>query len=173
MTVPSSILAWKILWSEEPGGLQSIALQRVRVSEHACTGRQSLTLSRNLTAILCVGVFINLLLAVLGLCCGTGCFSSCGEQGQRSSCSTCVSHCGGFSCCRAQASEHAGFSSCSTWLSSRGSQAPEHKLRSCGVFPDQGLNPWLQNWQAGRFFATEPPGKTRNYLLNEKGTEEN
>ena len=25
----SSILAWKILWTEESGGLQSIALQRV------------------------------------------------------------------------------------------------------------------------------------------------
>ena len=25
----SSILAWKIPWTEEPGGLQSIALQRV------------------------------------------------------------------------------------------------------------------------------------------------
>jgi len=25
----SSILAWKILWTEEPGGLQSIELQRV------------------------------------------------------------------------------------------------------------------------------------------------
>ena len=26
----SSILAWKIPWTEEPGGLQSIGLQRVR-----------------------------------------------------------------------------------------------------------------------------------------------
>ena len=26
----SSILAWRILWIEEPGGLQSIGLQRVR-----------------------------------------------------------------------------------------------------------------------------------------------
>ena len=25
----SSILAWKIPWTEEPGGLQSIALQRI------------------------------------------------------------------------------------------------------------------------------------------------
>ena len=25
----SSILAWRILWTEEPGGLQSIGLQRV------------------------------------------------------------------------------------------------------------------------------------------------
>ena len=26
----SSVLAWKVLWTEEPGGLQSIGLQRVR-----------------------------------------------------------------------------------------------------------------------------------------------
>ena len=29
MATHSSILAWKILWSEEPGGLQSMGLQRV------------------------------------------------------------------------------------------------------------------------------------------------
>ena len=29
MATHSSILAWKILWTEEPGGLQSMRLQRV------------------------------------------------------------------------------------------------------------------------------------------------
>ena len=29
MTSHSSILAWRIPWTEEPGGLQSISLQRV------------------------------------------------------------------------------------------------------------------------------------------------
>ena len=29
MATHSSILAWKISWTEEPGGLQSMALQRV------------------------------------------------------------------------------------------------------------------------------------------------
>ena len=29
MSAHSSILAWEIPWTEEPGGLQSIALQRV------------------------------------------------------------------------------------------------------------------------------------------------
>ena len=29
MATLSSILAWRILWTEEPGGLQSIGLQRV------------------------------------------------------------------------------------------------------------------------------------------------
>ena len=30
MATHSSILAWKIPWTEEPGGLQSMELQRVR-----------------------------------------------------------------------------------------------------------------------------------------------
>ena len=30
MATHSSILAWRISWTEEPGGLQSMALQRVR-----------------------------------------------------------------------------------------------------------------------------------------------
>ena len=30
MATRSSILAWEILWTEEPGGLQSMGLQRVR-----------------------------------------------------------------------------------------------------------------------------------------------
>ena len=30
MAVHSSILVWRIPWTEEPGGLQSIGLQRVR-----------------------------------------------------------------------------------------------------------------------------------------------
>ena len=39
MTACSSILAWKIPWVEEPGGLQSIGLQRVRHDQRdwACT----------------------------------------------------------------------------------------------------------------------------------------
>jgi len=32
MATHSSILAWRILWTEEPGGLQSRGLQRVRLS---------------------------------------------------------------------------------------------------------------------------------------------
>ena len=30
MATHSSILAWRIPWTEEPGGLQSVTLQRVR-----------------------------------------------------------------------------------------------------------------------------------------------
>ena len=34
MTTQSSILAWTIPWTEEPGGLQSIGLQRIRPDSH-------------------------------------------------------------------------------------------------------------------------------------------
>ena len=34
MSTHSSILAWRIPWTEEPGGLQSIGLQRVK---HDCS----------------------------------------------------------------------------------------------------------------------------------------
>ena len=41
MATPSSILAWRITWTEEPGGLQSMGLQRVGhdwvINMHACT----------------------------------------------------------------------------------------------------------------------------------------
>ena len=35
MTTHAGILAWRILWTEEPGGLQFTGLQRVR---HYCEG---------------------------------------------------------------------------------------------------------------------------------------
>ena len=40
MATHFSMLAWKIPWTEEPGGLQSMGSQRVKhgyVSKHACT----------------------------------------------------------------------------------------------------------------------------------------
>ena len=36
MAAYPSILAWKIPWAEEPGGLQSIGLQKSDVTEHTC-----------------------------------------------------------------------------------------------------------------------------------------
>ena len=45
MAPHSSILVWEILWTEEPGGLQSMGSQRVRynlATEHACTHTSSL-----------------------------------------------------------------------------------------------------------------------------------
>ena len=44
MAAHSSILAWRILWTEEPGGLQSMELQRVRHRLSDLTLAASLTL---------------------------------------------------------------------------------------------------------------------------------
>ena len=57
-------------------------------------------------------------------------FSSCSEQGAALHCSVRASHCRGLSCYRAQAHRL----SCSM---------------ACGIFPEQGPNPWLLPWQAG------------------------
>ena len=35
----SSILAWRIPWTEEPGGLQSMGWKETDKTEHACTWR--------------------------------------------------------------------------------------------------------------------------------------
>ena len=37
MATHSSILAWRIPWTEEPGGLKSMGSQRVRVGRGDCT----------------------------------------------------------------------------------------------------------------------------------------
>ena len=72
--------------------------------------------------------FLNIYLFNFG-CVGLrycmGFFSSCGEQRPLSGCSAQASHCGGSSCCRAQALELADFISCS-------SQALQDRLKNCG-----------------------------------------
>ena len=62
-------------------------------------------------------LFLNicLFLTVLGLPCFVLAFSVCGQQGELLSCSVRASHCGGFSCCRAQFIGNVGFSSCCMW----------------------------------------------------------
>ena len=47
--------------------------------------------------------FFNLFLAALGLCCCTQAFSLVAAKGATLRCSVRASHCGGLSCCRAQA----------------------------------------------------------------------
>ena len=39
MATHSSTLAWRIPWTEEPGGLQSMGSQRVGLSIQECVGR--------------------------------------------------------------------------------------------------------------------------------------
>ena len=74
----------------------------------------------------------------MGLCCCIWAFSSCGKQGLLSSYGAWTSHCGGFSCFKAQALGYAG------------SVAVVHGL-SCPmvhrIFLDQGSNPCPLHWQ--------------------------
>ena len=79
--------------------------------------------------------FIYLFMTVLGVCCCTGFFSSCGEWGLLSSCHEWASHCGGFSCCRTKAlgaptlvTVAHGLCSCCSW-------ALEHRPSSWGTWP--------------------------------------
>ena len=63
MATHSSILAWKISWTEEPGSLQSIGPQRVRrdgVTEYTCMGLVALqyvgsSRIKDLTHVFCIG----------------------------------------------------------------------------------------------------------------------
>ena len=43
MTAHSSILAWEIPWTEEPGGLWSMGSQESDVTEHATATEQSVS----------------------------------------------------------------------------------------------------------------------------------
>ena len=44
MAIHSRILAWKIPWTEEPGGLQSIGSQESDMTEHACARNEYMTI---------------------------------------------------------------------------------------------------------------------------------
>ena len=110
-------------------------------------------------SILFFSFYFYLFLAVLGLHCCLGAFSSCGEQGLLSSCSSWAFHCGGFSCCGTQA-QGGRFQ----YLQYSGSVLVAHGLscpRVCGVFPDQGLNLCCQHWQVHSY-------KSLNILIQKK-----
>ena len=105
---------------------------------------------------------------MLGLCCSEHAFCSCGKQGLLFTYVSQASHCGGFSCCRAQAVVLMGFSSC-------GSRAPEPGLNNCGSrdqlpccmwdIPRPGIEPVSATLQGG-FLITGPPGKTPREVLD-------
>ena len=80
-------------------------------------------------------------MAALDLCCCRQALSCCGEQDLLSNCGAWASHCGGFSCCRAQV---------------LGARA----LLYWGMWnlPEPGIEP-MSPALVGRFFTIEPPGK--------------
>ena len=106
-------------------------------------------------------------LAGLGSSLLRGLLSSCGERGLLSRFSAQASHCGVFSCFRAQALTWEGFCS-------YGSLAPEHWLNNCLTWAQllYGLrdlcDPGIQLGSpalAGRFFTTESPGKSKQLFI--------
>ena len=125
-----------------PSKIQLLNSNHSRIGPFPCNQLFQLTFKKK---------FVYLILAVLGLLCCTG-SSLVAVSGDYSLLfDMLASHCGGLSCCRAQALGLPGFQ----WLQLVGS---EHRLSSCGtlaqlcqssgIFPDQGLNPCLLNWQA-------------------------
>ena len=77
-------------------------------------------------------------------------FSSCDEWVLLSGYSAWASHCGGFSCCRAQALGCPSSVVVAPGPWSTGSVVAMHGLNcssACGIFPDQGSNPCLVHWQ--------------------------
>ena len=80
-------------------------------------------------------VCMYLFMAVLGLRFCARAFSSCGKWGRGATvrCGARASHCGGFSCCRAQALGARAPVVVARALSSCGSRALEHRLSSCGA----------------------------------------
>ena len=76
---------------------------------------------------------IYLLMAELGLRCCTQASSGCSEWATLR-CGVQASHCGGFSCCGAQALGARASVAVACRLSSWGSQALEHRLSSCGAW---------------------------------------
>ena len=72
-------------------------------------------------------------LALLGLGCCAGAFSSCDKWGLLSSCSAKASYCDDFPCCRTRALGTRTLVLAACRLSSCGSRALEHLLSSCGA----------------------------------------
>ena len=89
-------------------------------------------------------------------------------------CGARASHCGGFSCCRAQALGARASVVVAHGLSRCGSWALERRLSSCGAqtqflggmwdLPGPGLEPMSPAF-AGRFLTTAPPGKPPKDIL--------
>ena len=147
MAIHCSILAWRIPWTEEPGGLQFVGLQRVR-HDWATFTTTDFTYSEmhetffNLT-VFCVFFKICLFLAVLGLRCCVQALSSCSEWGLFSSCRVWASQCGGLSCGSTDFSSYDAL----VWL-----PWGMWGLLGAGIEPE---SPAL----ATGFLTTRPPGK--------------
>ena len=97
------------------------------------------------------------------------------QAGATLHCGARASHCGGFSCCGAQALGTRASVVVARGLSSCGSQALEHRVSSCGAWaqllrgkwdlPRPGLEPIFPAL-AGRLLTIAPPGKPQRRILS-------
>ena len=101
-----------------------------------------------------VGIYL-FIYGLLGLCCCTWAFSSCGKHGLVSSCWMWASHCGGLSCCRAWALGCVGLSSCNTQV-----QLPHNMWRT--LIPGPGIEA-MSPALPGGFLTTGPVGKSKTW----------
>ena len=135
---------WRRWWGKKQHGSQtsmdlyvmlrsSDPTTHLTESHHGLLTREDLTVYKDVEFYLLV-----LLLAALGLCCHVQAFSCCSEQGLLSHCDVQASHCGGFSCCRAQALGCTGSVVVALEISC---------LEARGIFPHQGSNLCLLHWQ--------------------------
>ena len=85
------------------------------------------------------------------------------------SCCVQVSHCGGFSCCKAWAPGFVGFNTVVCGLSTSASWALEHRFNSFGTWAQFLHSLWdlpgpgfelMSLALTGGFFTTEPPGNS-------------
>jgi len=77
-------------------------------------------------------------LAALGFRCYTRAFSSCREEGLLSRCGAGASYCGGFSC------DARPLGAWASVVVAHGLSCP----MACGIFPDQGSNPYPLHYKA-------------------------
>ena len=104
------------------------------------------------------GSFYLFILTALGLCCYMWAFSRCRGWRLLFSCRVGASHCGGFSCCRAQALGHAGSVVVTSGFSC---------FTACGIFPDQDqtcvpcIGRRVLNHRTTREVLRKPPFKVR------------
>ena len=113
-------------------------------------------------------LFIYLFLAVLGLCSCVWAFTSCCKLGLLSRCDVQASHCGGFSCCWAQALGYVGSGAGTHRLQSKGSVVVVDELSCPGSMwnlPRPGIE-LMSLALTGRFFTTGIPGKSKPTILN-------
>ena len=117
----------------------------------------------------------QLLLSVLGLHCSAG-FLQLRELGLLSACGARASHCGGFSSWGAGLLGEQASVLVAQVLRSFGSWSLEHRLNSCGAWPQLLQGMWdlpgletkaLSPASAGRFFTTEPLRKPLTFLMGQ------